>query len=139
MECLCGGIRRRGSFEIGRPVSRRWKNFGRRWTRGLGVLENWTIFMDVICVSSLMPLSTLVSLKSYSWKDLRCYLNLRPNNGVLKWLLLCYVINKICLSVMNLLKLYSCVPIIWVVQLPWTLGFLVDSETLDLVETLTEH
>ena len=139
MESLCGVIGRRGSFEIGRPVSRRWKNFGQRWTRGLGALENWTIFMDVICVSSLMPLSTLVSLKSYSWKDLRCYLNLRPNNGVLKWLLLCYVINKICLSVMSLLKLYSCVPIIWVAQRPWTLGFMVCSETLDLVEKLTEH
>ena len=41
-----------GSFEIGRPRSTGWKNFGRRWTRGVGGLENWTTFMDVICVSS---------------------------------------------------------------------------------------
>ena len=30
--------------------------FGRRWTRGVGGLKNWTIFMDVICVSSLIGL-----------------------------------------------------------------------------------
>ena len=46
-----------GSFEIGRPRSRRWKNFGRSWTSEAGggrvVLENWIIFMDIICVSSL--------------------------------------------------------------------------------------
>ena len=29
-----------GPFEIGRPRSRGWKNFGRRWTRWVGVLEN---------------------------------------------------------------------------------------------------
>ena len=50
-------IGRRGgggrSLEIGRPRWRRWKNFGRRWTRGVLGLENWIIFMDVICVSSL--------------------------------------------------------------------------------------
>ena len=40
-------------FEIGRPRSRGWKNFGCRWTREVGGLENWTIFMDVICISSL--------------------------------------------------------------------------------------
>ena len=34
-------------FEIGRPRSRGWKNFGRRWT-GSGSLKNWTIFMDII-------------------------------------------------------------------------------------------
>ena len=42
-----------GSFEIGRPRSKEWKHFGRRSTIGVGDLENWTIFMDVICVSSL--------------------------------------------------------------------------------------
>ena len=36
-----------------RPRSRRGKNFVRRWTRVLRGLENWTIFMDVICVSPL--------------------------------------------------------------------------------------
>ena len=41
------------SFEIGRPRSRGW-NFRRRLTRRVGGLENWTIFMDVICVSSLI-------------------------------------------------------------------------------------
>ena len=40
-----------GSFEIGNPKSRGGNNFGRRWMRGLGGLENWTIFMEVICVS----------------------------------------------------------------------------------------
>ena len=45
--------REAGSFEIGRPRSRGWKHFERRWTMGVGDLENWTIFMDVICVSSL--------------------------------------------------------------------------------------
>ena len=42
-----------GSFEIGHPRSRGWNDFGRSWTRGVGGLENWIIFMDVICVSSL--------------------------------------------------------------------------------------
>ena len=41
------------SCEIGRPRSRGW-NFRRRLTRRVGGLENWTIFMDVICVSSLI-------------------------------------------------------------------------------------
>ena len=36
-----------GSFESGRPRSRDWKNFGRRWM-------NWIIFIDVICVASLI-------------------------------------------------------------------------------------
>ena len=36
------------SFETGRPRSRRWKNFGCRWARGAGGLENCTIFMEVI-------------------------------------------------------------------------------------------
>ena len=35
--------------------------FGRRWTRGMGGLENWTIFMDVICVSSLRVPSVSVT------------------------------------------------------------------------------
>ena len=38
-----------GSFKIGRPRSRGWNNIGRKWTRGMGGLESWTIFMDVIC------------------------------------------------------------------------------------------
>ena len=42
-----------GSFEIGRPRSKKWKNFGYRWTRGVGGLENSTIFMGVICISFL--------------------------------------------------------------------------------------
>ena len=29
-------FREGGSFEIGRPRSRGWKSFGRRWTRGWG-------------------------------------------------------------------------------------------------------
>ena len=41
-----------GSFEIGYPRSKGWKNFRRRWTRGVGGLKNSTIFID-ICVSSL--------------------------------------------------------------------------------------
>ena len=41
------------SFEIGGSSSRGWKNFGRRWARGVGGLENWTIFTDVIRVPSL--------------------------------------------------------------------------------------
>ena len=44
---------RGGSFEIGHPRSRGWNDFGRSWTRGVGGLENWIIFMHVICVSSL--------------------------------------------------------------------------------------
>ena len=54
-----------GSSEIERPKSRRWKNLGRTWTKGGGRrgeegggggrgIENWTILMDVICVSPLM-------------------------------------------------------------------------------------
>ena len=42
-----------GSFRIGRPRSRVWKHFGHRWTEGVGCLKNLTVFMDVICVSSL--------------------------------------------------------------------------------------
>ena len=43
-----------GSFENGRPRSKGWKNFERRWTRRVWSLEISTIFMDVKCVSSLM-------------------------------------------------------------------------------------
>ena len=53
--------RERGSFEIGRPRSTRGMrgrgergNIGRRWRSGVRGLENWTIFIDVICVSSLI-------------------------------------------------------------------------------------
>ena len=34
-----GGGGMDGSFEIGRPRSREWKKFGRRWTKRLGVLK----------------------------------------------------------------------------------------------------
>ena len=37
-----------GSFETGRPRSRGWENFGCRRARGVGGLENCTIFMEVI-------------------------------------------------------------------------------------------
>ena len=37
------------SFETGRARSREWKNFGRRWTRGVGVLDigqfSWTSYV----------------------------------------------------------------------------------------------
>ena len=33
-----------GSFGNWRPRSRGWKNFRRRWTSGIGGLENWTNF-----------------------------------------------------------------------------------------------
>ena len=46
-------MERRDSFEIRRSRSREWKKFGRRWTRGMRGLENFKIFMDVICVLSL--------------------------------------------------------------------------------------
>ena len=46
-------LERGGSFEIGRPMSKGWKKFGRRWTGGVGGLENLVISMDVICVTSL--------------------------------------------------------------------------------------
>ena len=69
---------RRGSFEIGRPRSRGRKNFGRRWTRGWEVLvtglENWTILMDVICVSSFKEVKRCIitdflgGLGERSWK-----------------------------------------------------------------------
>ena len=36
---VCWGGRE-GSFKIGRPRSRRWKNFGRRWTGMVRGLEN---------------------------------------------------------------------------------------------------
>ena len=50
------------SFEVGRPRSRGRKDFGRGRTRGVGSVENWTIFMDVICVSFL-SLDTKFQLK----------------------------------------------------------------------------
>ena len=48
-------------FEIGRPRSRRWKDFGGRWTRRVGGLENRTIFLDVIFVSSLISWLIFIS------------------------------------------------------------------------------
>ena len=51
-----------GSFEIGRLRSKEWKNFGRRWTKRVGCPENWTIFLDVICVSSLRIISETCSI-----------------------------------------------------------------------------
>ena len=42
-------LERGDAFEIGRPRSRGWKNFGRRWTGG-GCLENWKIFKNVMCI-----------------------------------------------------------------------------------------
>ena len=70
-----------GSFGIGRPRSRGWKNFGPRGTRGFRGLKNWTIFMDVMCVLSLKsnvtnrmhdPPFTLTKAisSSYPYKDL---------------------------------------------------------------------
>ena len=50
------------SFEIGRPRSRGWKNSVRRWRRGVGGLENWTISMDVIYASSLILFSHAIRL-----------------------------------------------------------------------------
>ena len=55
----------RGSFE--RPNSMGWKNIGCRWTRWEGkegAGRNWTIFMDVICVSSLRS-SFEISMQAY--------------------------------------------------------------------------
>ena len=43
-----------GSFQIGRPRSKGCKNFEHGWASGGGRLGNWTIFMDVIFVSSLI-------------------------------------------------------------------------------------
>ena len=48
------------SFEIGRPRSRGWKTVGRRWAKVVGGFENWTIFMDVICVSSLVAVKNII-------------------------------------------------------------------------------
>ena len=67
---------------IGRPRSRGWKNFGRSWTRG-GGLENWTIFMDVICISSLtliqyfclhgiLPFSKSYTETESTWPTAKC-------------------------------------------------------------------
>ena len=53
--------------------SRGWKIFESRWTGGAGVLENYTIFMDVTCVPSLKTLQflvgsrTLIHMKIYSF------------------------------------------------------------------------
>ena len=40
-------------FASGYVRSREWKNLEHRQT-GVGGLENWTVFMDVLCVSSLI-------------------------------------------------------------------------------------
>ena len=40
-----------GSFETGRPSSRGWKNFGRRWTREVGILKIVRHICIIICVS----------------------------------------------------------------------------------------
>ena len=52
-------VKENWAFEIRRPTSRGWKKFRRRWTREVKVLKNLTIFMDVICVSSLKSLTIL--------------------------------------------------------------------------------
>ena len=44
----------RGGVEIGRASSRGWENFGRSWTRWVQGLEDWSIFMDITCVSSVI-------------------------------------------------------------------------------------
>ena len=49
-----------GLREIGCTRSRKWKNFGYRWTKGVEGLENWTVFMDVICVSSLTTILAVI-------------------------------------------------------------------------------
>ena len=36
------------SFEIGRPRSKGWKDFGSRWAERVEGLKNWTVFMDII-------------------------------------------------------------------------------------------
>ena len=41
-------------LKIGRPGSRGWKKFGRRWTEEVGGLPNYTIFMNLIYVLSLI-------------------------------------------------------------------------------------
>ena len=53
-----------GLFEIGHPRPREWKKFRRRWTEGVGGLENWTILVDVIFVS-FHRRYTIQVLKSY--------------------------------------------------------------------------
>ena len=71
VEESCGG-RGGGLFKIGRPRSSGWKKFGHLWTRGVGGLEIYTIFMDVICVSSLMAIkSTAISSVRYSAEILK--------------------------------------------------------------------
>ena len=40
--CVCVG----GAFEIGRPTSRGWNNFGRRWGKGVGNGQfSWTSYV----------------------------------------------------------------------------------------------
>ena len=53
IDWLSFGEEEGGLFEIGRRRSRWWKNIGPRWARGMRGLENSTIFMHVICSSSL--------------------------------------------------------------------------------------
>ena len=51
--CLRGWVDGgRDLFKLEHPRSRGWKNSGRRWAGGEG-LENQTVFLNVICVSSL--------------------------------------------------------------------------------------
>ena len=54
-------------FKIVRPRTRSWKNFGRRWTREVGDLANWTFFLYIICVSSLL----WIMIKLTSWACLK--------------------------------------------------------------------
>ena len=49
-------------------------NVGRRWTRRVGGLENWTIFMDVLCVSPLI----------YAWIVHRCIVYCEKHNSWIK-------------------------------------------------------
>ena len=58
-----------GSFEIRRPRSRWLKNYGPTWTKGVEGLENRTIVMDVVCVSSLVEsmYKLHISIRFFVW------------------------------------------------------------------------
>ena len=50
-------MERGSSFEAGRPRSTWEKNLGEVGQEVWGGIENWTTFMDVICVSSLFKVN----------------------------------------------------------------------------------
>ena len=73
----------RGSLEVGRPRSRGWKNFGRRWIRRVRGLENWTIswtsYVYHLLLNSLSIALSFSTTPIFSFEKQRKQINFQNN------------------------------------------------------------